>query len=194
MSEQFDKMNGRFRGSIEDIDPEIFKFDSMVFALVCMRVDDKGRVIKDDGTIVKTMGLAASDMVPLTGPLRDQAIAYMAHGADQGILDLGQTIHHPRPAPEGQAELPVADYAAPPPGVDANGEVVKPVESPDDEFDVPVADEPPVTARATDVAPPEAKALSEDPKAAATVPVGTRVGRIHGDRKDKDLEDFLSAP
>lgn len=198
---QIDKVKGRFTGTIDEVDDEIFKFDRMVVMLVVARTSVGSIDPKDDGEIHAVMKIKVSDMQALEGDLRDQAIAYLAHGADQGILHFGQPVHKP-PRIKGQkaleVEAPVADYAEPPPGVDVNGEVpARVVQDPDEEFDVPVAAPLPVTARATDAEPPAfvapaAEALSPDEENTAPPAGAQRVGTIRAPRKDEALSAFLN--
>lgn len=202
-----DKIKGRFSGTIDEVDEDEFKFDRMVVCLVVGRTSVGSIDTKDDGEVHAVMKIKVTDMSALEGPLRDQAIAYLAHGSEQGILDFGNYRHkgdEPKPPKiEGQEALPVADYAQPPeapPGVDANGEVIhtplsraRVVQDPDEEFDVPPAEDP-VRPRVTDVTPPqapvEAPRTARDP---APAPSGTVVGQVRkGERKDSALADFLN--
>ena len=196
-----DKIKGRFSGTIDEVDEDVFKFDRVVVMLVVGRTTVGAVDVKDDGEVHATMRIKITDMEPLEGELRDQAIAYLSHGADQGILNFGNYQHKPaEPKIKGQEALPVADYAsppAPPEGVDpATGEIsgsspaskpVKVINDPDEEFNVPPA-APEVAPRPDDVAPPK-----PDPREAAPPPVGTRVGTVRpGGRKDAALADFLN--
>lgn len=203
-----DKLKGRFSGTIDDVDEDAFKFDRMVVMLVVGRTAIGSVDVKDDGEVHAVMKIKVQDMQHLEGALRDQAIAYLAHGAGQGILDFGNYRHKGDESKkvEGQEALPVADYAAPadpPEGVDpATGEIdesstarksVKIINDPDEEFDVPPAAPEPVKPRLGDVDPPSTPTPARPQMDEAPPPAGTRVGTIRkGSRKDSDLEAFLN--
>lgn len=198
---QVDKIKGRFSGTIDEVDEDAFKFDRMVVCLVVGRTSIGSIDTKDDGEVHAVVKIKITDMQALEGPLRDQAIAYLAHGANQGILDFGNYRHkgdEPKPPKEGQEALPVAGYAEPPDGVDDDGVVTataptpaRIIQDPDEEFDVPPADDP-VTPRVTDTPPPDAPA----PRTArdeAPPPSGTVVGTLRrGGRKDEVLDSWLN--
>lgn len=201
---QIDKLKGRFSGTVDDVDEEHFKFDRMVVMLVIGRCSIGSVDVKDDGEVHAVMKIKVEDITPLEEELRDQAIAYLAHGAGQGILDFGNYRHQgePKPAKEGQESLPVATYAEPP-EADENGERVTATASTparvlqDEEFDVPPGDPLPVTARPGDVDPPAVRAPVEEPTALgadeAPAPSGTVVGSLRrGERKDAVLDAWLS--
>lgn len=202
-----DRWKGRFSGTIDEIDGDEFRHDRFVVLLVTARTAAGSTDTMDDGEVVQTMRLKVQDMVPLEGELRDQAVAYMAHGPNQGGFSFGNHMETPKEELKGQQ---VADYAAPPepqaapPDVDPEtGEIVRddePVLARDEDgeyFDVPVAKPDPVTVRPDDVEPPkfkEAEPVSDpDPRQTPVIPTGNVIGHVSGrPRKDSVLDSFLN--
>lgn len=213
---QVDRVKGRFAGTIDEVDDDIFRHDRYVIMLVAARTAAGATDTMDDGEVVQTMRLKVQDMVPLTGELRDQAVAFMAHGGNQGVMSFGNHIEKPKEEQRGQQTM--ADYAQPPEptiqeteqtyaaddhsNVDpSTGEVVS-VSDEDEFFDVPVAEPDPVVPRPTDVEPPQWRAPEAEPisdpnpaRDVAPPPPGNVVGHVTGGRPRRDsvLDDFLNS-
>lgn len=192
-----DKFKGRFTGTIDEVEEEDFRFDQMVVLVVLVRPSFGGIDPRDDGEVHATVKIKVTDMAPLKGEMRDQAIRFLAGGSTVGLIDFGQsrkeTYADPPPTTVESGTNGATGEITRPPGVDFDGELV------DDVFDVPVAPPLPVVPRPDDADPPAYKAPPEPvpvgqesaPPPAGAQRVGSVYGRGREGRKDSDLAAFL---